>query len=98
MLFTIVVWIVREHFAEYKEICKKICRLTYEVQREYEKLINLENADPNDTFGFQVNPFEDGVGDFWLILDTRNYCHALNSLASEMGVGFRTSIGTVAAH
>lgn len=74
----------REHFPEHKESCKEIKRLMDEVQREYEKLIHPENDDPNDIFGFQGNPFEEGVGDFWLILETRNYCRARNSLASEL--------------
>ena len=68
-----------EHFPSHKKDCKKIRKLTDNVERLAEELRCVRD------FGRPAeNYFEIGVGRFWGLFNTRDYCRARLELASEI--------------
>jgi len=71
----------KEHFASHSSVCKRFDKEMKICKMEEEKLKDLE-----DMGGHRVNCFEDEhyIGEFWSIIETRNYMRARVSLVKTL--------------
>ncbi len=69
----------REDFPGHKKDCRNIKKLTDRVERLAEELRCVSLYGRPD-----ANYFEEGVGRFWGLWDTRDYCRARLQLADEI--------------
>lgn len=70
----------KDDLSQHKESCKMVKKLTEELEEER---VNLGQVEP--MFGeTPLNYFEDHVGDFWSMIETRDYCRKREHLSREL--------------
>lgn len=67
------------HWSKHKAICKKIKKWSVKVVKEVEVARNYEDFD-----GSRKNLFDEDVGNFWGLFETRDYCRARFFVADGM--------------
>lgn len=67
------------HFKAHKSLCRQVQNTLVTMQAEEQQLNEL----PSD-FGFEEKPFENSVGHFWGILETRDYMRARLAYAEAL--------------